>query len=88
MWIINIRLKQVWNVSIQTCKVWTAYNYDTVGFSEIWANDNISDSELNIPGYSLYWKDRNNKCTMKGGGVVLYISDDLVCSHYDLLPKD
>ena len=28
------------------------HKYDIVGLSETWANDNISDSELNIPGYS------------------------------------
>ena len=47
--------------------------YDIVGLSETRANVNISDSELNIPGYSLYRKDRNNKFKSKGG-VVLYIN--------------
>ena len=47
------------------------HQYDIVGHSETWANDNISDSELNIPGYSLYRKDRNNKFKSKGGGVAL-----------------
>ena len=37
------------------------HKYDIVSLSETWANDNISDSELNIPGYCLYRKDRNNK---------------------------
>ena len=49
------------------------HKYDIVGISETWANDNISDSELNIPGYSLYRKDRNNKFKSNGGGVALYI---------------
>ena len=29
------------------------HKYVIVGLSEKWANDNISDSELNIPGFSL-----------------------------------
>ena len=37
-----------------------------VGLSETWANDNISDGELIIPGYSLYRKDRINKFKSKG----------------------
>ena len=37
-----------------------------IGLSETWANDNISDSELNIPVYSLYRKYRNNKFKSKG----------------------
>ena len=62
------------------------HKYDIVGLSETWANDNISDSELNIPGYSLYRKDRNNKFKSKGGGVALYINENLVSRHNDILP--
>ena len=54
------------------------HKYDIVGFSETWANDHISDSELNIPGYSLYRKGRNNKFKSKGGGVAMYINEILV----------
>ena len=35
------------------------HKYDIVDLSETWAN-NISDSELRVPGYSLYRKYRNN----------------------------
>ena len=45
------------------------HKYDIVGLSETSANDNISDIELNISGYSLYRKDRNNKFKSKGEGV-------------------
>ena len=62
------------------------HKYDIVGLSETWANDNISDSELNIPGYSLYRKDRNNKFKSKGGGVALYINENLVSRHHEILP--
>ena len=59
------------------------HKYDIVGLSEIRANDNISDSELNIPGCNLYTKDRNNK--FKSKEVSLYINDYLVSSHYEVL---
>ena len=62
------------------------HKYDIVGLSETWANDNISDSELNIHGYSLYRKDRNNKFKSKGGGVALYVNENLVSRHHEILP--
>ena len=42
------------------------HKYDIIGLSETCANDNISDSELNITGYSLYRKDRSIKFKSKG----------------------
>ena len=62
------------------------HKYDIVGLSEKSANDNISDSELNISGYSLYRKDRNNKFKSKGGRVALYINENLVSIHHEILP--
>jgi len=48
---------------------------DVIGVSESWATNEISDRELNIVGYDLYRKDRNNK--HKGGGVLLYVKCNL-----------
>ena len=62
------------------------HKYDIFGLSDTWANDNISDSELNIPGYSLYRKDRNNIFKSKGGRVALYINENLVSRHHEILP--
>jgi len=42
---------------------------------ESWASDEISNGELNIVGYDLYRKDRNNR--HKGGGVLLYVKSNL-----------
>ena len=61
--------------------------YDIVGLTETWATNSISDSELDIAGYSVYRRDRNNILKSKGGGVALYIKDNLVSSRYDLLPN-
>ena len=38
---------------------------------------------LNIPGYSLYRKDRNDKFKSKGGRVALYINENLISRHHD-----
>lgn len=47
---------------------------DIIGITETWANEKISDSELNLQGYTLFRKDRNDK---KGGGVILYVENSL-----------
>ena len=62
------------------------HKYDIVGLSETWANDNTSHSELNIPGYRVYRKDRNNIFKSKGGGVAMYINKKLVSRHHEILP--
>ena len=46
-----------------------------IGVSESWTNNEISDGELNIEGYDLYRKDRNNG--HKGGGVLLYVKSNI-----------
>ena len=40
--------------------------YDIVGLAETWATNSISYSELDIAGYSLYRRDRNNILKSKG----------------------
>lgn len=42
-------------------------------FSETWAHKDITDSELDIPGYQLFRRDRGSK----GGGLVVYSRNDL-----------
>jgi hypothetical protein len=43
---------------------------DVFAVSETWLNTNISDSEVAIPNYKLYRKDR----ATRGGGVALYVN--------------
>ena len=44
-----------------------------LGFSETWVDDTVTDSEMNIDGYTLYRKDR----CRNGGGVCCYVRNDL-----------
>ena len=50
-----------------------------IRISETWLDDNISDNELKITGYALERKDRNRH----GGGVCLYIKDNLSYNRRD-----
>ena len=45
-----------------------------IGITESWCNKDVIDSEINIDGYTLYLKDCSGS---KGGGVLLYIANNL-----------
>ena len=47
-----------------------------LGITETWCHSEVLDAELvnNFPGYSVYRKDRE---TREGGGVCLFLRDDL-----------
>ena len=44
-----------------------------VGITESWGTNDISDAELNLPGFQLFRVDRNTR----GGGVLLYVSEGI-----------
>ena len=47
----------------------TEHKIDIVGLTETWATADIVNSELDIPGFTLYRRDRNKTLKYKGGGV-------------------
>ena len=51
------------------------HQFDIIGISESHLNNEIPDSDINIPNYSAYRYDRNRF----GGGVMLYIHDRFSC---------
>jgi len=51
------------------------YKPHIIGITESWGNSDITDSELSITGFNLFRRDRPT--THKGGGVLLYVSDEL-----------
>lgn len=56
---------------------------DILGVTETWLNSNISNNEINIEGYSLFRRDRNSLVKQRGGGISLWVRNELnpVC-HY------
>ena len=48
-----------------------------IGVTETWLNDSYSDAEFAIPNYILYRQDRADTVRGIGGGVLLYIKQDL-----------
>jgi hypothetical protein len=48
-----------------------------IGIVETWLHDGISDSEVSIPSFTIYRKDRGIVKSGKGGGVILYVHNSL-----------
>jgi len=55
--------------------------FDIVCITETWMNPSILDSEMSISGYTLHRKDRNHVDKHRGGGVAVYVHNDLSCVH-------
>lgn len=55
--------------------------YDVIALTETWLDEQVSDSELVIPGYNFFRSDRNLQRTSKcrGGGLLLYIRNSYKC---------
>lgn len=49
-------------------------DYDIVAVTETWANEQVTDAELTMSGFSAYRKDRVGA---KGGGLIIYINNRL-----------
>ena len=45
-----------------------------IGITETWANNDITDAELGLEGYAMFRKDRMGR---SGGGVLLYIKENI-----------
>ena len=55
-----------------------------IALSETWLNDTVTDQEVRVEGYSVIRKDRDRQ----GGGVCLYINEDLAFSERRDLEND
>jgi len=53
------------------------HRYDVIAITESWASADISDAELKIDGYLMYRKDKADDSRTKGGGVLLYVTEEL-----------
>ena len=54
-------------------------NVDVIGVTETWLTSDISDSEMQLAGYEMFRKDRDNA---RGGGVLLYVKHFLTPSEF------
>nr|VZI12361.1 unnamed protein product [Spirometra erinaceieuropaei] len=50
---------------------------DVLAVTEIWRSGNICDSEVVLPGYQIYRRDREHR---QGGGIVVYVNEGLAVS--------
>jgi len=59
------------------------HGYKIIAVTESWATPEISDSEIGLDGFVLFRKDRRDVREGKGGGVLLYVSNELRCVQVD-----
>ena len=52
---------------------------DIIGITETWIHSEISDSEIQIPGYSVFRQDRLDTVNGRGGGVLLFVKAGFIC---------
>ena len=53
------------------------HRYKLIAITESWATPEISDTELGLDGFVFFRKDRSATRVGKGGGVLLYVSNEL-----------
>ena len=53
------------------------HGYKIIAITESWATPDITDNELGLDGFVLFRKDRSEIRVGRGGGVLLYVSNEL-----------
>jgi len=61
------------------------FGYKIIAVTDSWATPEINDCELGLEGFVLFHKDRNEIRDGNGGGVLLYVSNDIKCVAIDKL---
>ena len=54
------------------------HDLDVIGIAESWLNESVFDSEVSLPDFVLYRKDRSVVKKGRGGGVLLYVKKSLL----------
>ena len=60
---------------------------DIIGIAETFLNKDVMLAEISMEGYTIYSKDRCNVKEGQGGGVTLYIRNEMVSYDYEELNK-
>ena len=58
-------------------------NLDIVAVTETWLTENISASEYCLEGYTLIRKDRKDQIKSRGGGLAMYVKDEITVLERD-----
>ena len=90
--LVHLNIRSLWNKIDLFKTTFKSSNVDILGISESWLSNAIPDALVNIPGYTILRQDRKysgNDATQikKGGGVCLYIHDQLngsICELKDM----
>ena len=79
--IIYLNARSIVNKINDLCILINDHDPDLILITETWCNDEISNALLNVPGYNIepdLRKDRNDTMNGIGGGILVYVRNDLV----------
>jgi len=51
--------------------------YDIIGITETWLTSLVENAELELQGYRILRKDRDSQVKTRGGGVLIYIREEI-----------
>ena len=57
----------------ELCVLCNVYNYHVISIAESWLCDSILNTEISLPGYTIFRRDRDRY----GGGVLIFIKTEL-----------
>ena len=79
---VHINIRSIFQKITELRILFKETNLAVIAFTETWLNDSVNDEEIKIDGYKIVRKDR---CSGQGGGVCLYIRNDLAFNIIDEL---
>ena len=84
----HLNVRSLWNKLDLLRATFINCPFSLIGISETWLSSSFDSSILNIKGYELFRLDRQvlneNNMTKKGGGVCLYIKDNINTRFFNL----
>ena len=94
----HLNIRSLWSKIDLTRSTFTSKNIDIATFSETWLTNEIPDELINFKGYTLFrkdrtWSDGNGTVPKKGGGLCMYVKDNLNVkvdhiNHMDISTRD
>ena len=75
--IAHLNINRIMNKMDGIRDLLTQYKFDALALNETFLSPDINDTELTIPGYWLARKDRSKSAKSSGGGVIIFIRDNI-----------
>ena len=75
--IAHLNINRLINKMDDVRELMSTHVFDVLALSETWLSPNITHNEVDIPGYTVARKDRTGSAKLNGGGVLLYVRENI-----------